>query len=438
MSHSASSSPLNLVERLFLRLEGVQASPLVHLAVEVGGVPDRTALTAALADVVASEPLLRSRVVETPLGHRRTVVPHDDAEVAARLAWREAGEPWPTTLDLAAGPPWRLAVETAGPDLTRLVLTLHHAAGDGRGLVHLLDRLAACYTARLAGERAPTPPAAPHPRFRTLFAALEPAARRQVARGVGQALAEVRLARQGLRLATFTDEPLPVQGRIAQAVCRVGPDTTARWRAWARAHGGTLGDWLLAACLAAACRVWPAEAAHPMRISLPVDMRPPGARTMANFTAEVPLHLPAGGPDPAPLFAAIRGLSPAGRDRTAVLARLAERALASVLPPALVRHALQAHLALAHNATLTLAFSNLGDMDAHMGSFGPMPVQAGWMVGPVASPPGLSIWALTLRGTLTLAVGHHVPGVSPTHAARLLDEVAAMLAGPCPDAPAEA
>ncbi|MEB3222134.1 MAG: hypothetical protein VKS61_08670 [Candidatus Sericytochromatia bacterium] len=426
--------PPNLVERLFLAIDGIQAAPVVHLVVELAGVPDRAVLAEALGALVAETALLRTRVVEGRLGFRRQVL---GGPGEGTLLWREglpSGPlPGPERLPLQDAPPFQVALQVLGPSRSRLVLSVHHAAGDGRGTVHLADRLAEHYTALQQDRQAPPLPQGQHPRFRDEFRALGGPARWQVVRGLGRALAEVEQARQGLRLATFMDTPLPAHGDLHHAVLRLEGETVQRWRRWARSQGGSLGDWLLAVWLAAACRVWPDEVGRPGRLSLPVDLRPSGTRGLANHTAEVPLHLPALASEPVPLFRTISALSPAARDRQVVLSRLAERAIASLLPPAWFRRALGAHLALPRNATLTGAFSNLGDMDSQLRDLGPVRVTGGWMVGPVASPPGQSTWALTLRGTLTLAVGYHVPGVAPTSIARMLAEMTALMSGPCPE-----
>ncbi|SCL34977.1 Non-ribosomal peptide synthetase component F [Micromonospora nigra] len=151
--------PLSYAQRRlwFLHsLEGPSATYHVPVVLALSGVPERAALGAAVADVVARHEVLRTvfpsvdgEPVQRVLDGRDvvlSVVECPAAEVAARVAEFTAG-----TFDITAEPPLRVRLFVTGAEST-LVLLLHHVATDGASTGPLLRDLSTAYAARVAGH----------------------------------------------------------------------------------------------------------------------------------------------------------------------------------------------------------------------------------------------------------------------------------------------
>ncbi|MFG3256021.1 amino acid adenylation domain-containing protein [Streptomyces sp. NPDC048172] len=135
------------------RLEGPSATYNIPLVLTLDGPLDRTALRAALADLVARHETLRTLYPDDgghqlvlPAGDERARVeprfaaPEEHIEDAVRHGFALAGEL-----------PLRATVFTEGPERHVLLLLLHHIAGDGASMTPLAQDLAAAYTARVRG-----------------------------------------------------------------------------------------------------------------------------------------------------------------------------------------------------------------------------------------------------------------------------------------------
>ncbi|MEU5366905.1 condensation domain-containing protein [Streptomyces sp. NPDC005925] len=157
--------PLSAAQRalwLLGRIEGTSARYNAPLVLRLDGVPDRRALTAALADLRERHEVLRT-VYGAEGGE-----PHQQVLPAALCpgglpAWEEC--PAAETdarvaafgreqLDLTTEGPLRVRVFLPGDGTAVLVLLVHHIATDGWSLAPLLRDLGEAYEARLAG-RAP-------------------------------------------------------------------------------------------------------------------------------------------------------------------------------------------------------------------------------------------------------------------------------------------
>lgn len=121
-----------------------------HLALELDGVLDTERLRAAAVLLTARHPILGAAVER--VGGTLRWVPGAGAPAGVDVA-EHPGAASAVPLDPHAGPVWRVVAVT-GADPPLLVIGAHHALGDGRALVVLLEDLHRLYVA-LATERAP-------------------------------------------------------------------------------------------------------------------------------------------------------------------------------------------------------------------------------------------------------------------------------------------
>ncbi len=154
------------------RLEGAAGGYVVVSAVRLAGELDGAALAHALDGLAARHEALRTRFPDDRGEPRQEVappapVPLPAAALAALPAARRPEEARRAVrrlagrrFDLAAGPLFRAAVLSLGPDDRLLVLTLHHAVADGWSMNVLVRDLAELYRAASA-RRPPALPALP-------------------------------------------------------------------------------------------------------------------------------------------------------------------------------------------------------------------------------------------------------------------------------------
>ncbi|PWW60407.1 non-ribosomal peptide synthetase [Actinokineospora spheciospongiae] len=136
------------------RLTGWAATYNMPLALRLTGPLDRSALSAAVRDVVARHEVLRTahpehegephQVVHPPEAVPVTTSTPDDPEVALRAAAAHG-------FDLTAGPPMRVHLLVLGQREHVLLLVVHHIACDGWSLEPLARDLSTAYTARCSG-----------------------------------------------------------------------------------------------------------------------------------------------------------------------------------------------------------------------------------------------------------------------------------------------
>ncbi|HJX22679.1 MAG TPA: amino acid adenylation domain-containing protein, partial [Steroidobacteraceae bacterium] len=156
--------PLSFAQRRlwFLdRLEGASATYTIPLVLRVRGVLDRSALEAALGDLVERHESLRTVFPDT-LGVPRQLI-LDAGAARPRLAVTAVSEAGlagalaaaaRTGFDLAREPPLRVHLFALGESEHVVVLLLHHIAGDGWSLAPLLRDLGRFYEARCRGQAA--------------------------------------------------------------------------------------------------------------------------------------------------------------------------------------------------------------------------------------------------------------------------------------------
>ncbi|MEW2569465.1 amino acid adenylation domain-containing protein [Streptomyces sp. NPDC047070] len=156
--------PLSLAQqRLWFveQLNGPSALYNIPFSFRITGPVDTAALIGALRDVVERHEALRTvfvadsgmpqqRIVATPAAGdlvRQMRLPAAELDAAVRYAARQE-------FDLATQIPFRAWLFETGPELRRLLMVVHHIAGDGWSMRPLADDLTAAYAARCAG-RAP-------------------------------------------------------------------------------------------------------------------------------------------------------------------------------------------------------------------------------------------------------------------------------------------
>ncbi|MFD0265490.1 non-ribosomal peptide synthase/polyketide synthase, partial [Streptomyces sp. NPDC127106] len=159
--------PLSFAQRRlwFLhQMEGAGAAYHMPLALRLRGALDRTALQAALTDVVARHEALRTVFPQDGGVPRQQILAADSVRPSLTVtATDEAGLPAlltaaaRTAFDLAAELPLRAALFELAEDEHVLLLTLHHIAADGWSLRPLSRDLAAAYAARRRGEQPARP-----------------------------------------------------------------------------------------------------------------------------------------------------------------------------------------------------------------------------------------------------------------------------------------
>ncbi|MFE9450309.1 amino acid adenylation domain-containing protein [Streptomyces sp. NPDC006739] len=141
------------------RLGGGNSTYTVPLAVRLTGPLDRTALEAALADLVARhEPLRTLHPDFQGVPYQRILAPDAGSPRPAVVPATETGLPALLTaaaghrFDLATETPLRATLYPLGDDVHVLQLVIHHIAVDGWSTAPLMRDLETAYTARLAGE----------------------------------------------------------------------------------------------------------------------------------------------------------------------------------------------------------------------------------------------------------------------------------------------
>ncbi|MEZ7154950.1 non-ribosomal peptide synthase/polyketide synthase [Streptomyces sp. MAD19A] len=143
------------------RLEGPSATYNMPLALRLTGTLDRSALTAALHDVVVRHEVLRTVFTEDAQGAHQVVLPSEAARPELRTVRTDAAHldeelagATRYAFDLAAELPFRADLFELGEREYVLLVLVHHIVGDGWSMGPLARDLSTAYAARCAG-RAP-------------------------------------------------------------------------------------------------------------------------------------------------------------------------------------------------------------------------------------------------------------------------------------------
>ncbi|MCQ9133436.1 non-ribosomal peptide synthetase, partial [Streptomyces hilarionis] len=227
------------------RLEGPSTTYNVPLLIRLTGALDAAALEASLGDVVARHESLRtvfpSDADGTPY---QRVLGVDEARPVVATGVADPAEAARHVFDLETEPPLRATLFEDGPDEHRLLLLLHHIAGDGWSTGALARDLSTAYAARLAG-RAPRWPGLPvQYADYTLWQSELLGAEDDPESLVGRQLAWWKDALDGMPelLALPTDRPRPAEAthRGAEVGIRIPAELHGSLQAVARETGTTL------------------------------------------------------------------------------------------------------------------------------------------------------------------------------------------------------
>jgi hypothetical protein len=203
-------------------------------------------------------------------------------------------------------------------------------------------------------------------------------------------------------VATFTDQPLPVRGRLRYARIGISGDHAARLMRAAVKRRGSLTDLLLTTSLRAALAVWPAQAATPIMVSLPVGVRSAGEVDVTNRVGVIEFPVRAGGFEE--MFAQVSAATAQARARRPAVLSVFKFALASCLPPAVLEAAGKRYFNQTTNVRESLTFTVLDTFVGGPRHFGPVAVTDSLPLGSVVAPPGLRILVSAHGGRVNLCV----------------------------------
>jgi len=250
----------------------------IPAALDLRGALDVSALTRALADLVARHEVLRLTIVSRDgAPFPRHLAPFDpltfddvsgaaDIEAAAgRIALEHAGRPF----DLASGPLFRAHLVTMGSDRHRLLFNMHHLVSDGWSVDLLIRDLAALYAAH---RREQAPALAALPLQYSDYARWQ---RAQVGARAAEQLAywreQLREVPERLELPTDFARTSRQEHKGGEVHVPIDADLAGRLEAVTRAEGGTLFMGLLAAF---SVLLYRASAQKDICVGTPVAYRP--------------------------------------------------------------------------------------------------------------------------------------------------------------------
>jgi NRPS condensation-like uncharacterized protein len=399
----------------------------VHLEAWLPGHLDPDRLRDAVATVLTALP--RARVRRAPggwwrTGYTWTVPPEADLDPVSVLSWRTEPD-----LDLArAGflatappldqsPPFRLLL-ASGPGLDSLILNANHAAFDGRSCLALMRMIAEAYgsaAASAAGDgaaadrglggrpaepqRPPARPAEPLPPPLPPSGQVRRARLRRVAR-IAARPADRRAPGYGFLLLEWPGIPVRPPRQSGQQ-CRA-----------------TVNDLLVAALIETVAR-WNAalrRPQRPIRITIPVDVRPPGDDELGNKSALCAVTVRPGDADADRLTVVSaqtqRAKQRPGRQVGVALSAVTRVPLPTPVKRRLLRTAVRCLGILMSDTSL---LTNLGNITS-LPCFGHLPAERLWFSTYAHMPRGLSVGAITVAGRLRLCFRYRLA---------LLDDAAA-------------
>ena len=390
----------------------------MHLEIWLPGRLDEARLRQAVMALLAAQPAARARRAPGHRWRRRyawEVPPQADCDPVSVTNWRTRAELdaararfLATAPPLDHSPPFRL-LRARGPDGDNLILNAHHAAFDGHSCLLLLGLIADLYSGRVTAPE--LVPKDPGPRLsqgaRPRRATLRPAAR------IAPRDADDRTPGYGFCLLEWPGVPAVPQPAD-------GPRAT-------------VND-LLVAALAETISGWNAarRERYPgrcIRISVPADARPPGARdALGNLSRLCTVTAEPGGPEGTALVAAVAVQTRQAKDQAGpqvdpALAALAKMPLPATAKRRLVRLAVRC---LGRRAAGTSLLSNLGNITSPP-RFGSLTPARMWFSTSAHMPRGLSVGAITVEGRLQLCFRYRLALLDDAAAGEFAAEYAVVL-----------
>jgi NRPS condensation-like uncharacterized protein len=422
------TTPLNVLDELYLHLDREDEPWTVHVEIRVEGQVDRSRLEAAVRAAALLHPIARAQLAPSRATDRHyqwaiadqlsdidlNEIECDEADDLRRA--REELLNRTPSLD-RPGPFSLLLAHTGEGDV--IVLNLHHAAGDGLSALRLLGSIARAYS----GEDDPLPPVDPL-EVRDVAALSAPgSARQRLTRGRAALDYAARGVSTPTRITPQGASPRPGYGFELVAF---EPDELQQLLAL-RSYGATLNDVLLGG-LAVAVSRWNehhGDTSDAIYLMMPINLRPAEWRleVVGNFASYVSVRLGAG--DYKTLPAAIQSAAArTSRIKNGGIAGLIVDLFgAPTLLPTGLKRRMQDLIPLTGNVVVdTAVLSNLGRLDdvPTLGDAGA--VRELWFSPPGRMPLGASLGAATLDGRLFLTLRYR-------HAQFDADAAAAFLAG---------
>lgn len=417
---------LSVLDELYLHLDREDEPWTVHVEIRAQGHIDGPRLLEAVRQAAQRHPLARARLTETgPIdpGYRWEIASEleeidleeiecdDDASLAGareRLLSRSPrlDRPGPFALVLA---------HHSEGDV--IVMSLHHAAGDGLSALRLMGSVARAY----GGEDDPAPPVDPL-EVRGVLAM-------SAAGSLTERLARARAGLDYLARGLSTPARIVAQGADDRPgygfeLTAFEPEEVGRI-AGRRTDGATINDVLLAG-LAVSIQRWNerfGEEVDAIYLMMPINLRPAEWRldVMGNYASYVSVRLRAS--DHATLDDAIRAAAARTRQIKdgGVAGLIVELFAAPTLLPTALKQRMQDLIPLSGNLVVdTAVLSNLGRVQGvpTLGEAGA--VQELWFSPPGRMPLGASFGVASLEGRLFLTLRYRHAQFSPSAAAEFV------------------
>jgi NRPS condensation-like uncharacterized protein len=403
---TAATTPLNVLDELYLHLDRAEEPWSVHLEIRVEGRVDARRLEAAVRRAAGSHPMARAQLADsriTDVNYHWQIAddladidlqevecesPQDVARAREELLGRTPALDRP-------GPFALLLAHVAGGDV--IVLNLHHAAGDGMSALRLMGSIARAY----GDQDDPVPD-------------LDPLTVRDVGALAAPGSVKERLTR-GRAALDYVARGVSAPSRIAPdgdsdrsgygfAFLQLEPDEVERL-VDLRTPGATVNDVLLGA-LAVTVRRWNERHDTPcgaVYLMMPVNLRPADWRTevVGNFASYVSVRFASG--DHTTIASAVEAAT-AGTQRIkegGIAGLIVDLFGAPMLIPAALKQRMTDLIPLTGNLSVdTAVLSNLGRLSdvPELGDAGA--VREVWFSPPGRMPLGASLGAATLDGRL--------------------------------------
>jgi NRPS condensation-like uncharacterized protein len=388
----------------------------VHLEAWVSGHLDEERLRDAVVAVLAAQPQVRAR--RAPGGWWRTsytwtVSPEPGSDPLSVTTWRAEPELDAARASFLAAappldesPPFRLLL-ARGPELDSLILNAHHAAFDGRSCLTLIRMIAGAYGTDGATAEPDLAPSRPVRQLPALGKA-PPTRVWRVAR-IAARPAGHRAPGYGFRLLGWPGIPVPGQqsrATVNDLLVAALIETIARWNSALR------------------------RPPHPIRITIPVDIRAPGQNDELGNKSALCTVTARPRDEDVDTVAVVSAQTRLAKQRPGRQLGFALSAVTrSPLPTAVKRRLLR--MAVRSLGTLmsdTSLLSNLGNI-TDPPCFGHHTVEHMWFSTYAHMPRGLAVGAITVAGRLQLCFRYRRALLDDVAAAEFAATYAEALAG---------